>query len=249
MKRVVFRADDAASTEGANLAIAQTVTDGVVRNVSVMAPGPALEHAASVLADLEGVAIGLHVTLNSEWEEVKWGPVLPASEVPSLVEPDGSFTTEPSVLASRGFSLDEAMAEVEAQLARLRQVGFRVDYLDEHMGVGWIPGLRERLAELCVREGLVDHISVPYLQEVETGDAGALIGSILRGGEEVFVVVSHPLPNVDPVARRFTAGGRNPGEILRERANDRRALMDPRLVDFVSQRRLGSVTYLEAVGR
>lgn len=247
MKRVVFRGDDAASTEGANLAIAQAVEDGVLRNVSVMAPGPALAHAASVLSGLEGIAIGLHVTLNSEWEEVKWGPVLPVSQVPSLVEADGSFTTDPSVLASRGFSLDEAMAEVEAQLALLRSSGLRVDYLDEHMGVGWIPGLRDRLAELCVREGLVDHVRVPYLPEVETGDAGSVIGAILRGPEEPFTVVFHPLPNVDPVARRFTAGGRNPGEILRERANDRRALTDPRLVDFVKQGRLASITYLEAV--
>lgn len=247
MKRVVFRGDDAASTEGANLAIAQAVEDGVLRNVSVMATGAALEHAASVFKDLEGIAIGLHVTLNSEWEEVKWGPVLPASQVPSLVEPDGSFTTAPNVLAKRGFDLDEAMAEVEAQLARLRAVGLRVDYLDEHMGVGGVPGLRDRLAELCVREGLVDHARVPYLPDVETGDAGSLIGSILRGPDGPFAVVTHPLPNVDPVARRFTAGGRNPGEILRERANDRRALTDPRLVDFVKQGKLASITYLEAV--
>jgi predicted glycoside hydrolase/deacetylase ChbG (UPF0249 family) len=247
VKRVVFRGDDAASTEGANLAIAQAVEDGVLRNVSVMATGAALEHAASVFKDLEGIAIGLHVTLNSEWEEVKWGPVLPASQVPSLVEGDGWFTTAPDVLAKSGFDLDEAMAEVEAQLARLRAVGLPVDYLDEHMGVGKVPGLRDRLAELCVREGLVDHAQVAYLRDVTTSDAGSLIGDILRGPDEPFVVVTHPLPNLDPVARRFTAGGRNPGEILRERANDRRALTDPRLVDFVKQGKLASITYPEAI--
>ncbi|MGV3613737.1 MAG: ChbG/HpnK family deacetylase [Fimbriimonas sp.] len=249
MKRVVFRGDDAASTEGANLAIAQAVQDGVLRNVSVMVPGPALAHAAEVLKGLEGIAIGLHVTLNSEWEEVKWGPVRPASEVPSLVEPDGSFTTEPKVLRDRGFSVEEAMAEVEAQLALLRSTGLKVDYLDEHMGVGWLPGLRERLAALCERESLVDANRVAYLRDVDTGDAGSIIGAILRGPDEPFVVVTHPLPNVDPVARRFTAGGRQPGEILRERANDRRSLTDPRLVEFVQTGRIASITYPEAVER
>lgn len=246
MKRVLFRGDDAASTEGANLAIAQAVEAGIIRNVSVMATGAALAHAAETFAPLSDIAIGLHVTLNSEWEEVKWGPVLPAAQVPSLVEPDGSFTPTPGVLAQRGFDLDEAMAEVEAQLARLREAGLRVAYLDEHMGVGSIPGLRDRLAALCVREGLVDHDRVAYLR-ADPGDVGSLIGGILRGPEEPFVVVTHPLPNVDPVARRFTAGGRNPGEILRERANERRALTDPRLVDFVQQGKIASITYPEAV--
>ena len=244
MKRVVFRADDAGSTEGANLAILQTVQEGVVRNVSVMAPGPAVEHAASVLAGIEGIAIGLHVTLNSEWEEVKWGPI---SAAPSLVEPDGSFTREPKVLHDRGFSLDEAVAEVEAQLAWLRALGFRVAYLDEHMGVGWLPGLGERLAALCEREGLVSSSRVTYLSEASLADAPSLLGAILHGPDEPFVVVAHPLPNVDPVARRFTFGGLQPGEILRERAQDRRTLTDPRLVGMVQTGHIASLTYVEAV--
>jgi predicted glycoside hydrolase/deacetylase ChbG (UPF0249 family) len=247
VKRVVFRGDDAASTEGANRAIAEAMRDGVLRNVSVMAPGPALAHAAETFREIEGIAIGLHVTLNAEWDEVKWGPVLPPSEVPSLVEPDGCFTQEPKVLHARGVSLDEAMAEVAAQLARVRGAGLRVDYLDEHMGVGWLPGLEDRLGEFCAREGLVYARRVPYLEDVNTGDVESLVSAILRGPDGPFVVVTHPLPNVDPVARRFTHGGLQPGEVLRQRAQERRVLMDPRLVEFVEKGRFASVTYPEAV--
>src|SRR4051794_34350018 len=119
---VVFRADDAGSSEGANLAVLKTVADGVVRNVGFMAPGPALEHAADLFRGLEGINLGLHVTLNAEWDEVKWGPVLGAAQVPSLVEREGWFTATPKVLHDRSFSPDEAMTEVEAQLQRLRDL-------------------------------------------------------------------------------------------------------------------------------
>ncbi|AIE87173.1 carbohydrate deacetylase [Fimbriimonas ginsengisoli] len=245
MKKIVFRADDAGSSEGANIAILRTVREGVVRNVGVMAPGPALSSAAELLRDLEGVNLGLHVTLNAEWDRVKWGPVLPAAEVPSLVEVDGSFTSEPATLKERGFSVDEAMAEVAAQLAKLRESGLRIDYLDEHMGVGWI-GLVDRLEEFCSKKGLVFARRVPFLEGSQTQDVSALLETISAASDAPHVVVAHPGSDVDPTMRQFTLGGMQPGEVLRERAQDRRVLTDPRLVDAVRQGRILSMTYREA---
>ena len=75
--QVAFRADDAGSCESANLAIAEAIDAGIVKNVSVMACGPALEHAVSLLKERRDIDIGLHVTLNAEWVKAKWPPVLP----------------------------------------------------------------------------------------------------------------------------------------------------------------------------
>lgn len=244
--KIVFRADDAGSSVGANEAILRTVRDGVVRNVGFMAPGPALEHAAELLRDLPDVNFGLHVTLNAEWDEVKWGPILSPSQVPSLVDDRGYFTPTPSVLQERGFSLAEAVAEVEAQLQRLRQAGIRVDYLDEHMGVGWIGGLGERLREICEREGIVRAAQISFLQGSQTQDIELLVASIRAAPEGPNVVVAHPGSDVDPVMRRFTFGGIQPGEILRERAQDRRVLSDPRLVRAVESGQIQSLTYRQA---
>ncbi len=226
----------------------QAVTDGVLRNIGVMAPGAAVDHASEVLAPLPNVAIGLHVTLNSEWDEVRWGPVLSASEVPTLVEADGTFTRSPQVLHDRGFSLDEAMAEVAAQLERLRSVGLRVDYLDEHMGVGWLSGLGDRLRDFARQEGLVYAGDFKYAGGYQSQDLESVVRAVLDGPMSPFAIVFHPLPNVDPVARRFTAGGRMPGEILRERAQDRRVLTDPRLMELVRSGQVESITYVEAAG-
>lgn len=239
--RIVFRGDDAGSCESANLAIAQCAREGVLRNVSVMAPGLAFDHAVPILKTLEGIALGLHVTLNAEWDQVKWGPVLPASEVPSLVEPDGVFTEEPRVLHERGFSVREAMAEIAAQLDRCRAAGLEISYLDEHMGVGWIEGLAPELRDFCRREGLVDHRLVPYWSQgaVETPDR-------FLGIEGPLAFVTHPGLDA-PDMREFTRGGVAWGEVARERDGDRRLLTDARLGDLVRSAEIVSITYPEAV--
>ncbi len=220
--KVVFRADDAGSTEGANLAIVETVRNGVVRNVSVMAPGPAFNHAVPLLKSLDA-DLGLHVTLSAEWDAPKWGPVLPAEAVPSLVE-DGAFTQNPGVLHARGFSVEEAMAEVAAQLAKARNAGLRIDYLDEHMGVGWI-GLP--LREFCAKEGLVYAGDVPYASDLTEA-----------GGPVAFVL--HPGSDDDSVMAGFLHEGLKPGQVHAERIADRRLATRPQL------RVHESLTYREA---
>lgn len=224
--KIVFRADDAGSTEGANLAIVETVRHGVVRNVSIMAPGPAFDHAVPLLKALENVDLGLHVTLSAEWDAPKWGPVLPTREVPTLVESDGSFTQNPGVLHERGFSIDEAMAEVAAQLAKARGAGLRIAYLDEHMGVGWI-GLADRLRHFALQESLVYADDVPYLDES-------------YGGEGPAVRVFHPGSDDDPIMAGFIHVGLTPGQVHAERIADRRT------ATAASLRAHESLTYREA---
>ena len=47
--------------------------------------------AVEILRDQPQVSAGIHLTLNSEWQHYKWGPVLGASRVPSLVDENGHF--------------------------------------------------------------------------------------------------------------------------------------------------------------
>lgn len=214
-----------------------------------MAPGPAIQDAAEILLPLaDQVAFGLHVVLTSEWDDVRWGPVLPAEEVPSLVRPDGTFPATGDELKAQ-ISLDEAEAEVRAQLQRLRELGFRVDYLDEHMGIGWIPGLRERFQRIAQTEGLILAERFAYARDFIPGDLESVVGAIAQVAETPKVFVFHPLTDTDPVGRRFTLGGRMPGEILRERAQERRVLTDPRLKGALVVANVQSLTYLEAASQ
>jgi predicted glycoside hydrolase/deacetylase ChbG (UPF0249 family) len=224
----------------------QAVDEGILRNISVMVPGPAFEDAAEVFAGRDDICFGLHVTLNSEWDFPKWGPVSPLNTVPSLIEPDGFFTMQPSILFDRGFSKEEALAEVAAQLQRAREFGFHISYLDEHMGVGWI-GLRTELAALAMREGLVDAQRIPWLPS-----KGPLDGTLVEQFDEqlrhvplgAYVVCTHPMFD-DEEARKFRGPNKLHGVIARNRDRERRELIDPRLRAFVEKHGIRIARYDE----
>ena len=110
---LVTRADDAGSCNSANVAIWNCYRRGIVLNASVMVPAPAFEEAAELLGSEEGLCVGLHVTLTSEWESVRWGPVLPAEEVSSLVDEHGCFPRSRRALEDNGARLETYVIEGE----------------------------------------------------------------------------------------------------------------------------------------
>jgi chitin disaccharide deacetylase len=47
--------------------------------------------AVDILKKYPNVSVGVHLMLNSEWRNYKWGPVLGRTAVPTLVDSDGYF--------------------------------------------------------------------------------------------------------------------------------------------------------------
>ena len=247
-KQIIFRADDAGSCKSANTAILETVNSGPVRNVGIMACGPALEHAVELLGGLTGINFGLHATINAEWTRVKWRPVLPANRVASLVGDDGAFLPNAVVQHERGFSAGEVLDEIAAQLARARSLGVKISYLDEHMGFAWLAGVEEGLRALCAAEGLVfgrdvGNNRLDFQQQGERHERW--ISAIRTAGPGVYTIIAHPTTEFgDAVA--LAAPGKPEGEIARDRNLDRLALINPVLKRFLAAEEIDSVTYAEA---
>ena len=245
--QIIARADDAGCCQSANLAIATACHFGAIRNVSFMAPGPNIAQAAALLQKRRRIDCGLHVVLNAEWDDVKWGPVLPPESVPSLVDENGHFLASPNLLHEKGFVLDEAVAEIEAQLALLRELGVPVSYVDEHMGVSWI-GLREEIANLCAREGLIDAHGFSGLPRAPTptGDIYEDFLAALRAAPDgTFVYVTHPGLDA-PDMRVMGHAGLELGQIARERAAETALLVNPALKDELRRLDVEVIRYSDA---
>ncbi|MEZ0326849.1 MAG: ChbG/HpnK family deacetylase [Fimbriimonas sp.] len=222
MVKLITRGDDAGSCDGANRAIQECISAGTLKNVSLMVPGPAFEAAAEMLRrHMDSIDIGLHVTLNSEWETFKWGPV--SSDVPSLKDEGGWFTLSPGVLQERAFVLEEALREVRAQIAKARAAGLRLDYLDEHMGIGWLPGLRDGLHQIAKEERLRTLETFDFLPNPPTE---GFLDYLSRLDEGPYVYVTHPGVD-DATMNRFVHMGLEPGQIARERDAERLLLTSP----------------------
>lgn len=158
MIKLITRADDCGSNHAANKAIYQAARAGFIKNVSFMAPGPEIEEAADMFRGEKEVCLGMHFTINSEWDQIKWIPVSPKAEIASLLDVDGEFYAAPALYGGQVPALEEIEKEWHAQLDRLSRAGLSISYADSHMfSEMFIPGLADAMSDWIEKKGLVDH--------------------------------------------------------------------------------------------
>lgn len=154
-KHVLVRCDDVGMSHTVNLAVRELLATGIPFSTSVMIACPWYLEAVEILKANPQVGVGIHLTLNSEWQHYKWGPVAGASAVPSLVDGNGHFHASEVDFKAADVNLDEVRLELRAQIDRAFAAGLRVDYLDYHMLTAVsTPGLRAIVEELAAEYGL-----------------------------------------------------------------------------------------------
>ncbi|MBK9179073.1 MAG: polysaccharide deacetylase family protein [Acidimicrobiales bacterium] len=124
---LIVNCDDLGSAHAANVAVYDALREGIATSASLMVPCPWAREAS---ARYRGEDVGVHLTLNAEWDLYRWGPL---THAPSLLDGDGGF---PRTLADvwDHADLDEVRRELRAQVERAIIWGFDVSHLDSHMG-------------------------------------------------------------------------------------------------------------------
>lgn len=132
--RLIVRGDDMGMTHACNLAMEKGFREGILTSASLIVPSPWFEEAARMCRENPEWCIGVHLTLNSEWRDYRWKPVLPVTDVATVVDEDGYFypTTEAFLGASP--SLKEVDKELRAQMELALKRKIDVQYIDTHMG-------------------------------------------------------------------------------------------------------------------
>lgn len=240
MKRIVFRGDDAGGSFTANDAICRCLKAGILKNVGIMAPCYAFDDAIEKLAEFNA-CFGVHATLNAEWDKVKWGPVLPPSEVPSLVDDDGNLKSSPCLFEVEGVNYDQVLAELKAQIDKVRATGLPIKYFDEHMGFAYLPGLRERIQELCDQEQLIYNMYLGFLGW--NGPIEQRIEAVPRGD---YLAVFHPGGYTDEMLGMSHEG--YPGErVATERQADTDLLCSVDLPEILRRQNAVSIRFDEVL--
>ena len=83
---LVIRSDDAGMSHSVNTALERLIDTGLPVSISVMFACPWYQETVEMLKRHPNVAVGIHLTLNSEWKNYRWGPVTGRGAVPSLVD-------------------------------------------------------------------------------------------------------------------------------------------------------------------
>ncbi|MCX8108173.1 MAG: polysaccharide deacetylase family protein [Verrucomicrobiae bacterium] len=137
--RLLVRGDDIGSTHAANIACIRTYKEGIVRSVELMVPCAWFPEAVKLLNENPGLDVGVHLTLTSEWEKMKWRPL---TRAPSLVDADGYFfpmvwpnTNFPpgTSLKEANWNLKEIETELRAQIGSARRHVPHISHLSAHM--------------------------------------------------------------------------------------------------------------------
>lgn len=251
--QLIVRADDAGSNRSVNRGIvdAHSAGLGLVRNISLMANGSRIEDAADRLANLAGVCFGVHLTLNAEWERVRWGPISPPEKVRSLIDKNGFFHRSPRAFQNSNTNIDEVFLEMDGQLAKLRKLGFAIRYADEHMAFGNVlPGFEMRFDRWCRLRGLINwrrhNRRLPLLEadQVANDPVAETIARLERVRSGIYTLVTHPA--IPTGEMKQLGNARQSGEAVAvERDRDRRLLKSRKLSDYLRSRGVRVLRYDE----
>jgi predicted glycoside hydrolase/deacetylase ChbG (UPF0249 family) len=140
-----------------------------------MVPCPWFPEAASFCRHRPSVDIGVHLTLTSEWDGYRWGPLSTRDPASGLIDVEGHFYRNQSMWDRPDPQV--IRAEMRAQVNRARQAGLDLTHLNCHMfatldtrlvGQYVDLGFDERLPVLMVRQPQwVDILSEQAISEWE----------------------------------------------------------------------------------
>ncbi len=155
MKRLIINADDLGLTSGVNRAVFALARAGALTSATLMALAPATREAAETALRTPALGVGCHVVL------VDGQPVLPAEQIPSLIDPAspphsprfrptlGAFVAD--LLRGRIREAD-VEAEAAAQIRRLQHLDLPITHVDTHKHTHAFPRVLRpllRAAVLC----------------------------------------------------------------------------------------------------
>lgn len=244
-RQLLIRADDAGLNHDTNRGIDAVLRAGVARSVGLMPCAPCFEDAVRRLRALPvPVSVGVHLTLNAEWTGYRWGPLLPAAEVPTLVDEDGFFPRNHRLYQERPPRVDHLVAELRAQIAAVRATGLPLCYADEHMvftaASPWMADpVREIVGQACL---LYDRDLRLDRAPSEAKSMEALVSGLRFATATRMLLVTHPAedgPQMRPLQLGPVAG-----EPARSRAAELATLTDPQLPALISNLGVEPIGYM-----
>src|SRR5437588_11019267 len=131
---LIIHADDLAVAHSEDAASFDALDKHAATSASIMVPCPWLTEVADYAKSHPDADLGLHLTLTSEWNTDRWGPIASKDKVPSLLDPSGYLWPETDP-AKQHIRVEDAEREIRAQIEYAISMGIHPTHVDSHMGV------------------------------------------------------------------------------------------------------------------
>jgi predicted glycoside hydrolase/deacetylase ChbG (UPF0249 family) len=252
---LVIRTDDAGMSHSVNMALEKLIATGLPVSVSVMFPTPWYQETVEILKRHPDVSVGIHLTLNSEWKNYRWGPILGRTAVPSLVDADGYFFPSTEALHQNHPNLKEVEMELRAQINRALHSGLKIDYVDYHMGTAvHYPEFRD-LTERLAREyglGMSQYFGEarhdPQYSAAPPNKTDSLLAMINRLRPQFNLVVTHVGIDNEELGALLDMNTSDPlPDMSKNRQGELNALTSQRFQDALKARGVQLLTYRQLI--
>ncbi|MFN2125358.1 MAG: polysaccharide deacetylase family protein [Candidatus Promineifilaceae bacterium] len=163
---VIFHADDIGNFQGSLDAYRDLVDVGLLSSASTMVPCPWFPATAEFCRTHAGhpnLDMGVHLTLTSEWDAYRWGPVTTSDPATGLVDDEGYFHRTSAAVQQQA-DLQALRAELRAQIERARTAGIDITHIDSHM----FTLIHPRLVDTYIDLALEFHVPPFLLRDRES---------------------------------------------------------------------------------
>ena len=132
-RAVIIHTDDIGMCQASVQAFQDLWAFGTISSGATMVPCPWFPAVAHMCRENPEMDMGVHATLNAEWESYRWGPVSTRDPDSGLLDEAGYFHQWHQAVYDN--TKPEAVdVEVNAQIERALAAGIDVTHVDSHMG-------------------------------------------------------------------------------------------------------------------
>lgn len=150
---VIIHTDDIGMCQASVDAFAEMFGYGLISSGAVMVPCPWFLASAAYAREHPDADLGVHLTLTSEYETYRWGPISTRDPQSGLLDEQGCMH-KTSVAVWAKADPEAAFAELDAQVSRALAEGMDLTHIDTHMGTVAHPQLIPAYIQLATQYGL-----------------------------------------------------------------------------------------------
>ncbi len=130
---VIMHVDDVGMSYAGLQAFKDLWEFGTISSGAVMAPCPWFPAAVEMCRANPQMDMGVHATLNSEWDSYRWAPLSTLDPECGLLDSEG-YLPRSSEAVQKKATGEVVAAELNAQVERALRAGIDVTHIDSHMG-------------------------------------------------------------------------------------------------------------------
>jgi len=135
-KVLIVHADDVGITQSSINAFFELLDFGTISSGSTMVPCPWFPEVARRFKENPQIDLGLHLTLNCEYETYRWRPISTISQESGLIDENGYFKKD-KLEVMKTANPQSVAQEIEAQLRVALNLGVKPTHVDSHSGTLW----------------------------------------------------------------------------------------------------------------